>query len=88
METQTNTTIKPKWIKLNIGEGYIDKNDRYSFARCFKSGLSSKEIKKRGIKRFIFSARIGRDGIEIKEYYPTFKQAELRLLSFVGGKNE
>lgn len=63
------------WIKLGDGEWY-HKEDKYSYVKVFKTGLSSHQIKVRGIKPYIFMARRGRNGREVKRYFNRLYQAE------------
>ena len=50
------------WKKGIGGDEWSGKNDKYSYVRVWKTGLPSKEIKRRNIKPNIFSGRIGRNG--------------------------
>lgn len=71
------------WKKLP-GEGeYFKKGDKYSYVKFFKTGLSSKEIKRRGIKPHIFSARIGRNGEETKKYFKKEIQAKEEAIKYM-----
>jgi len=50
-------------------------DDKYSFAKVWKIGLSAHERKRRHIQAYAFSGRIGRDGIETKAYFKSKPRA-------------
>ena len=63
------------WIQNTSGEWYR-KDIKYSYARVWKTALPLSEMKKRGFNgTYLFAARIGRDGIEIKKSFKTKSQA-------------
>lgn len=70
------------------GEEYFKVNDKYSYAKSFKTGLDSKEIKRRGIKPHIFMGRIGRDGKESKEYFKTKKESDKAMINYMKKHNQ
>lgn len=78
---------KIKCWKKGLGKSeksYYRKDNKYSFAESFKTGLPLKEMKRRGHKgTYIFSARIGRDGKNEREYFKTKKEADKRLLTYL-----
>lgn len=63
------------WKKLPKDNEWYRTDIKYSYARVWRTGLPSSEIKRRGIKPHIFSARIGRDGTTTKEYFKKEKEA-------------
>ena len=54
--------------------------DRYSYAKVWRTGLPGLEIKRRGIEPFIFSGRVGLNGMETKKYFKS-KSAALAFAS-------
>ncbi|MEK6881782.1 MAG: hypothetical protein AABY22_19345 [Nanoarchaeota archaeon] len=66
-----------------FGKEYFKIDDRYSFAQSFKTGLPSNEIKRRGIKPYIFMGRIGRDGKTKKEYFKLKRQSDKAMIDYV-----
>lgn len=78
------------WRRLNNSfddNEFYKINDKYSYAKLFKTGLSSKEVKRRGIKRYILMARIGLNGIEKKEYFKTKNQG-IKALKYLLQQND
>lgn len=79
-----NTEPLTSW-KKGLGEGeYYKTNDKYSYTRVWKIGLSSKERKRRGIGTYGFSGRIGRMGQTTKRYFKTKSQALYFAKSYRG----
>lgn len=62
------------WKKYAEDE-WSNNNDKYSFAKVWKIGLSSGERKKRGIGVYAFAGRVGRTGEETKKYFKRKPQA-------------
>lgn len=82
MKTDTSKPIE--WVLLgskklseeNFDYEYYDYNDRYSYVKVWKTGLSAKEMKRRGHEgTFCFEKRIGLYGKTYKFYFKTKKQA-------------
>lgn len=73
-----------KWKKYADDEYYLE-NDKYSFAKMWKIGLSSKERKRRGIGAYAVSTRIGLNGNEFKRYFKTKKKANEDLKNYLRG---
>jgi hypothetical protein len=68
------------WKKYATNE-WSKKDDKYSFVKVWKIGLSSKERKRRGIELWGFSARIGED--EEKLYFKSKQQAEKNAYEYM-----
>lgn len=64
------------------------KKDKYSYAKSFKTGLPTREVKRRGIKPYIFNARVGRDGKLEKKYFKTRKESDMALVDFIKNNKE
>ncbi|MEK6880128.1 MAG: hypothetical protein AABY22_10990 [Nanoarchaeota archaeon] len=62
------------WKRYTENE-WSRKDDRYSFVKVWKTGLSSNERKRRGIGLYFFSGRVSRNGIETKKSFKTKSQA-------------
>ena len=71
------------WKKGIGGDEWSGKNDKYSYVRVWKTGLPSKEIKRRNIKPNIFSGRIGRNGKEVIGYFNRMSQAREEAIKFM-----
>lgn len=60
---------------MSWGREYFRKGDAYSFCKVFKTGLPSREVKRRGILPYIVSARVGLIGEEVKRYFKSRAEA-------------
>ena len=63
------------WIKATNDTSWYKEDDKYSFIRVWKIGLSASERKRRGIKLYGVSGRIGMNGECWKKYFKTKPQA-------------
>lgn len=62
------------WKKYADNE-WTKKDNKYSFAKIWKIGLSSKERIRRGIGAYAFAGRVNREGYETKTYFKSKPQA-------------
>lgn len=60
---------------MGWGIEWYRKDDKYSFAKAWHTGLSSGEMKRRGLGSFFFAGRVGRNGKETKRDFATKSQA-------------
>lgn len=60
---------------MGWGIEWYRKDDKYSYAKAWHTGLPASEMKRRGLGSFFFSGRIGRDGKETKKDFKTKQQA-------------
>ena len=72
------TKQKLKCWKKSLGErDWSRKDNKYSYAKVWKTGLPLKEMRRRGKEgTYIFSGRVGRSGETTKKYFKTRKKAE------------
>lgn len=75
---------KVGWSKSLPSEEWYHKTKSYSYVHVWKTGISLKEMRKRGHEgTYIFSARIGRDGITTKKYFKTKSAAFRYALNYM-----
>lgn len=78
------------WKKIGRDESgydYLQRDNKYSYAKVWKTGLSSSERKRRGIHPYFFSGRVGREGETIKKNFKKIKEAKLFAKKWMDKRN-
>jgi hypothetical protein len=55
---------------------WMKKGQPYTYAKVWKTALSTFEVRMRGIKPYVFAGRIGRTGKETKAYFNSKSEAK------------
>ena len=64
------------WKEHHLGDVWYQPLEKYSYVKVWKTGLSLKEMKRRGkIGTYIVYGRVGRYDNQVKRYFKTKSQA-------------
>jgi len=70
------------WKKYSDSE-WSKNDDKYSYVKVWKIGLSAKERKRRGIKAYGFEARLGTNGSTEKDYFDKKSEALASAMKYM-----
>jgi hypothetical protein len=77
------TKIEWKAIPNSDGLEFYRTDNKYLYAKVWKTGLSSHEVRRRGIKPYIFAGR-SEQYYAIKKYFDKMSEAKKFLYIFIG----